>query len=615
MGSSSTPNRLMKLPRQSVSQTESYSCTISFPQSLIQLISYHSLKQLVDHIPGPRSRSTYRKLTITLLAFVESLGCVSQHFFESSLTAIHTYLKHNGVCCNTANVSWLTSLTNFFGVTRPTVHFSLRGRDTPLINCEYLRFDVVSFNHNLHLTEYFGFLSKSSPLYFPRLRCLDLVIMPQTSISSFAEHLMTNDTVLKLVINFPRLTEDQCSSLAKVFSSNTTLKQVSVFSRGICGPQVLGPIPASLLRNKLIRKIKIFGIELDETTFGCSEAKPLSRYLDVIQSKLTEFGLTHVTFKSELLAVIVNHNTHLKRLKLKYCTFDFSTFFKFLESNTSLLELYIRVVENPFTDQEIQSFVEMLEMNTSLLVLNLDGLLYTSSSFPIVLNALENNSSLMKVRFSSLDLGCVIQIVDILASNRESRLTSLIDFSPNYVDLDRGVFQFSRILRPGFEDPFKAVAASEVSSLQIVLDLYKIKHLTIGNCKFTDESIRVLSSFFKVNTSLTFVDFSRCELTSDNLINLIVGLLINSCLKTVILKSNKIDDEAAIIFAELLTDNSTVTEIDLSHNSITGRGALALFGAIQSNHRVKILNLCRNKGIKQISKLMVGTSSLDRIKI
>ncbi|KAL0244585.1 hypothetical protein GEMRC1_008667 [Eukaryota sp. GEM-RC1] len=211
----------------------------------------------------------------------------------------------------------------------------------------------------------------------------------------------------------------------------------------------------------------------------------------------------------------------------------------------------------------------MLEMNTSLLVLNLDGLLYTSSSFPIVLNALENNSSLMKVRFSSLDLGCVLQIVDILASDKESRLTYLIDFSPNYVDLDRGVFQFSH-----FE--YKNVCHNTSRAIR-------------RNCRFTDESVNLLSMVLRLNLiKSSLIDISTCQLTSDQTIDLILALLTNSYVKNPTLKSNKIDDESAIVLAELLTDNSTIAGIDLSYNSITGKGALALFGAIQSNHRVAI---------------------------
>ena len=141
-----------------------------------------------------------------------------------------------------------------------------------------------------------------------------------------------------------------------------------------------------------------------------------------------------------------------------------------------------------------------------------------------------------------------------------------------------------------------------------------IKTLILTNCLDLDEL------FFEVvgtNSSLTDLDLSCnsiCDLGGKSLSQI---LTVNSSLTNLNLSHNSIGDTGANSLFQALTRNSTLTNLNLSHNSIGDIGAKSLFTAIARNSTLTNLNLSHNNigdtGAKSLCYALPVNSSLTNL--
>ena len=107
-----------------------------------------------------------------------------------------------------------------------------------------------------------------------------------------------------------------------------------------------------------------------------------------------------------------------------------------------------------------------------------------------------------------------------------------------------------------------------------------------------DEIAVVLSNFLQSNTTLSDLRWS---------LDVPIGLLAastlaravtkNSTLKYLGLRSNSIEDQGAIAFADALLENSTLTQLHLFCNGISDLGTEVTCKALHSNHVMTHFNL------------------------
>ena len=94
----------------------------------------------------------------------------------------------------------------------------------------------------------------------------------------------------------------------------------------------------------------------------------------------------------------------------------------------------------------------------------------------------------------------------------------------------------------------------------------------------------------------------------------------NSCLKTIILSKNKLDDTEIKIFCESIY-NSQLYELNLKDNNISNEGIKFIADLLKNNKTIKKLNLCCNlnineKGIKILcDSLKYSRSQLDELDL
>eukprot|EP00566_Odontella_aurita_P013855 CAMPEP_0113589364 /NCGR_PEP_ID=MMETSP0015_2-20120614/36046_1 /TAXON_ID=2838 /ORGANISM="Odontella" /LENGTH=438 /DNA_ID=CAMNT_0000495373 /DNA_START=378 /DNA_END=1694 /DNA_ORIENTATION=- /assembly_acc=CAM_ASM_000160 len=93
----------------------------------------------------------------------------------------------------------------------------------------------------------------------------------------------------------------------------------------------------------------------------------------------------------------------------------------------------------------------------------------------------------------------------------------------------------------------------------------------------------------------------------------------NFTLTTLNLGSNKIGPNGAIALAGMLSNNSTLTKLDLDTNKIGPNGAIALAGMLSDNSTLTKINLYRNKigpnGARALAGMLSDNSTLTEINL
>ena len=132
------------------------------------------------------------------------------------------------------------------------------------------------------------------------------------------------------------------------------------------------------------------------------------------------------------------------------------------------------------------------------------------------------------------------------------------------------------------------------------------------------QSLSTLCLPLRVNTSLTFLDFSDNSIGDEGASSLSEALRVNTSVTSLDLHYNSIGDEGASSLSEALRVNTSLTSLDLHNNSIGDEGASSLSEALSVNTSLTSLDLSDNsigdEGASSLSEaLRVNTSltSLD----
>lgn len=132
----------------------------------------------------------------------------------------------------------------------------------------------------------------------------------------------------------------------------------------------------------------------------------------------------------------------------------------------------------------------------------------------------------------------------------------------------------------------------------------QVRLLNLHNCSVSDEEMSILQGFFadykektssvkqvclskNYITSLWGVDSG--SLTSESFKS---GLLLVPCLN---LYANKFQDSGIFELFTSLHNNTSLLQLDISHNGITNSGAVAISEFLKSNSTLQILNVSQNK--------------------
>ncbi|XP_036434624.1 leiomodin-1 [Colossoma macropomum] len=137
-----------------------------------------------------------------------------------------------------------------------------------------------------------------------------------------------------------------------------------------------------------------------------------------------------------------------------------------------------------------------------------------------------------------------------------------------------------------------------------------------GSSMFDDLLEQVRSD----DPELTELNINNSDvIKTDTLIQFAEGLRSNTHIKTFALANTRADDHVAFAIASTLRNNSTLTEINLDSNHLTGKGILAIIESVQHNTTLTQLrfhnqrHICGGKTEMEMAKILRENTSLLKL--
>ena len=196
-----------------------------------------------------------------------------------------------------------------------------------------------------------------------------------------------------------------------------------------------------------------------------------------------------------------------------------------------------------------------------------------------------------------------------------SRLASLVNVQPDEHDTSAYVhFALSSILECTIHQ--KDLRSRLVGTLSKNIN---IKTLVLAECFRLTEQFFLFCEVVGQNSSLTNLDLSANDIGDTGAGSLSQALTVNSSLTNLDLSRNSIGHTGAASLSQALTVNSSLTNLDLSWNYIRDTGAGSLSQALRVNSSLTNLNLSWNffgdTGAGSLSQALTVNSSLTNLDL
>jgi hypothetical protein len=136
----------------------------------------------------------------------------------------------------------------------------------------------------------------------------------------------------------------------------------------------------------------------------------------------------------------------------------------------------------------------------------------------------------------------------------------------------------------------------------------------------SDEVAKLISDAISNNTSLTVINLNNNnKISADGAKYLSDALKTNTTMKEINLDTNYISNKGSKYISDALKTNTNLTFISLNHNKITDDGVKFISGALKTNTTLKRINLENNyisdEGVKYISDALKTNTTLTRINL
>ncbi|KAL0251188.1 hypothetical protein GEMRC1_000401 [Eukaryota sp. GEM-RC1] len=348
--------------------------SIHLQQSLLVLVNSHLLRHLYKPILVESNKQLHVKFLLeVLISFFKKVGYTSQTFWESAFLAIKVFFETKTVSIRSKDLVLVGLFSSFLKVEVRSLflHIDESFRLQDVVDHSSRISHVKIFPNRRHLSpvRYRGYsqnndytlhllLDPSSPSVLPFLRRLDLVFdYSQDIFHSFCTSLMTNNTVVELSLEFTSLTPSEVSSLAEVFSSNNTVKKLTLTSSYLLGKVESLILFTSISNNSVIEILDLTGFRIDDpavlvTLLTSSSLKsllfPSQCHIDCSisnglknNSLLKEVTFSYSNSDGGYIGDFLQTTTTLRKLDLRNCNDSLSTVFNSLQTNTSVVELII----------------------------------------------------------------------------------------------------------------------------------------------------------------------------------------------------------------------------------------------------------------------------------
>ena len=276
-------------------------------------------------------------------------------------------------------------------------------------------------------------------------------------------------------------------------------------------------------------------------------------------------------------------------VKVAMCTKYCSILFNVLTHHTTLqrLEIIINMNECAFDTKECEDLQEMLKTNTSLQYLKINENILSDLTAEHIAAGLVHNHSLKELDISWNNITSVgaTNIFRALVSN--TTLESL--------DMSRNNLQSTP------NSPSLPTSSSITSSLSPPSQLLAqpTPALSTTHCQPLSPSPTphdggvgaAMADMLSHNSTITELNVSRCDLTPQFCVSMFKALKDNSSLKKLDIGGTTFDQAASEALADMLSHNSTLTELNVSRCGLTPQSCVSMFKAVKRNSSLKKLDI------------------------
>ena len=439
-----------------------------------------------------------------------------------------------------------------------------------------------------------------------------------TGAIKIAKALQNISTLTKLYLNNNHITDLAADDIATVLSRNTQLQELDISENNF---QTTGAkaITKALQSGNILRKLYISNnnitaeaaddiaaviyrstqlqeVDVSRNSFQSTGAIKILKAVQI--STITKLHINSIDFTNDAaadIAAAVSHNTNLQELGISNNQVEVMGIMKIakaLQSNAALKKLYMSRIR--ITDKAADAVATALSFNVQLQELDISKNVLLTNGIKPIAKVLQGIVMLTKlyINENSISDDAADDIAAVIHSNTQLQV----------FDVSKNTFQVLGTMR----------IATALQSVSTLTKLY------INNNNITSESADDIAAVICCNTQLQEFDISENKLQATGVIIITKALQSIATLKKFYISNNiyidknafmedallDIDnttEKAAYSFAEAVSHNVKLQEIDFSENYLPTTGIVKIMQVLQSIFTINKLYVINNNITEEVA--------------
>ena len=145
------------------------------------------------------------------------------------------------------------------------------------------------------------------------------------------------------------------------------------------------------------------------------------------------------------------------------------------------------------------------------------------------------------------------------------------------------------------EELFRSKRCRTITITNFLLEQMKLlMELNLSGCNITDQGAETLATILLETASLEILDLSETMLNTIKVIKISNSLKSLSCLKTLNINKNDIDDDATESIAAVICNNCLLEKLNISYNQFSYTGVLNIAKSLLVTKNIRVFDISNN---------------------